>query len=145
MLDKHPTSSSRSLLSRSFSKRDSNNETEVQGKGLYGLNTLFQPADAPVAELVFVHGLGGGSRSTWTKSGDASTYWPQEWLPHDAGFKDVIIRSFGYNSDWTKESTLNLHDFSKSLLGAMQDCTPTSKSSNVSAYSIADIIFNTDI
>lgn len=124
MLDRNSTNS-RSLISRTLSKRATTGETGADTKGLHGLTTLYQPSSVPAAELVFVHGLGGGSRSTWMKSGDPSTYWPQEWLPRDPGFTDVIIRTFGYNSDWTKESTLNLHDFSKSLLGALQDCPLT--------------------
>ena len=101
-------------------------------KGPIGLNTLFSPAEDAIADLVFVHGLGGGSRSTWTKSSNPELYWPQAWLPMDDGFQGVRIHSFGYNSNWDKESTLNIHDFAKALLGSLQDCPSISRSSTVS-------------
>ncbi len=51
------------------------------------------------------------------------SFWPQEWLPRDSRFRHVRIHSFGYNSDWSErgESALHIHDFGKSLLGAMSD------------------------
>jgi hypothetical protein len=121
------SSPSRSFLSRTLARR----EPSQEGKGPFGLNTLYEPLDSAIADLIFVHGLGGGSQSTWTKSGDPSLFWPQEWLPHDAGFKDVRIHSFGYNSNWDKESTLNIHDFAKSLLGSIQDCPAIPRHSSV--------------
>lgn len=125
------SSSSRSFFSRTLTKRDASRGLIEDPKGPFGLNTLYIPIENAVADLIFVHGLGGGSRSTWTKSGDPSLYWPQEWLPNDAGFRDVRIHSFGYNSNWDKESNLNLHDFAKSLLGSMQDCPLIPKDLNV--------------
>ena len=117
-------SSNRSFLSRTLRGRDSGSidSSSEDGRGPLGLTTLFSPQDEVIADLIFVHGLGGGSRSTWSKSPDQSLFWPQEWLPQDTGFKDVRIHSFGYNSNWDKESTLNIHDFAKSLLGSIQDC-----------------------
>ncbi|KAH6678875.1 NACHT and WD domain-containing protein, partial [Plectosphaerella plurivora] len=93
-------------------------------KGDLGLTTLYAPEDrlAAVADIIFVHGLGGGSRKTWTFSKDDYHYWPQSWLPSDPDFKDVRIHVFGYNADWTKrqQSMLNIHDFAQSLLGEMK-------------------------
>lgn len=100
-------------------------------KGPLGLGTLSEPLGPAIADLVFVHGLGGGSRSTWTKSTDESLFWPQEWLPVDGGFRDVRIHSFGYNSNWEKESTLNIHDFARALLGSLQDCPTIPRDSKV--------------
>lgn len=92
-------------------------------KGSFGLNTLHTPlGDCAIADLIFVHGLGGGSQSTWTKSGDPALYWPQEWLPHDEAFQDVRIHSFGYDSNWDKGSTLGIQDFARALLGSILDC-----------------------
>lgn len=126
------STSSRSFLSRTLSRRDGGTDSSTDARGPFGLNTLYDPSSPAIADLVFVHGLGGGSCSTWTKSGDHSLYWPQEWLPHDPGFQDVRIHSFGYDSDWNKESTLNLHDFAKSLLGSIQDCPLIPHGSDVS-------------
>lgn len=132
LVERHKSSISRlnsSLLSRTHNRRDEN--TEASQKGPLGLDTLYIPNDTTIADLVFVHGLGGGSRSTWTKNGEPSLYWPQQWLPNDPGFRDVRIHSFGYNSNWEKESSLNIHDFSKSLLASIHDCPSIPRASNV--------------
>ena len=125
------SSPSRSFLSRTLMRRDGDGESAEDLRGRFGLNILHEPSEASAADLVFVHGLGGGSRSTWTKEGGPSPYWPQEWLPKDSGFQDVRILSFGYNSNWDKESTLNIHDFAKSLLGCIQDHPLMPRGSNV--------------
>ena len=122
----------RTFLSRTLTKRDVGGQSSEDGKGPFGLNTLFDPGNPSIADLVFVHGLGGGSKSTWTKSNDPSLYWPKEWLPHDPAFQDVRIHSFGYNSNWADESILNVHDFAKALLGSVQDCPLIPRNTNVS-------------
>jgi hypothetical protein len=89
-------------------------------KGPLGLNLLHSPLE-PLIDFIFVHGLGGGSRKTWSKTSSVTHYWPQEWLPKDPAFKNVRVHSFGYNSDWVKgkDNCLNIHHFGKSLLGEM--------------------------
>lgn len=84
------------------------------------MNLLYSPQD-PLIDFVFVHGLGGGSRKTWSKTPSISHYWPQEWLPNDPAFKDVRVHSFGYESDWLKEKNnyFNIHHFAKLLLGEL--------------------------
>ena len=128
-------SSNRSFLSRTFPRRDGNHHIE-DPKGPLGLNTVSTPQSIEViADLIFVHGLGGGSRSTWTKAGNQALYWPKEWLPHDEAFKDTRIHSFGYDSDWGKGSLLGIHDFAKSLLGSICDCPLIPRDSKVSPMS----------
>ena len=138
--------SSRSIVSRTFglTRRETEGEPSPDLKGPFGLNTLFRPAKTVIADLIFVHGLGGGSQSTWTKSGEPSLYWPQRWLSRDPGFQDVRIHSFGYDSNWDKESTLNLHDFAKSLLGSIHDCPAISSDSHVRSFLMGHI-FNDDV
>src|SRR6202035_3239491 len=87
------------FLPRSYPRRENGDNVAEDPKGPLGLNTLFIPSDSAIADLIFVHGLMGGSRSTWTKSAEPSLYWPQEWLPKDVGFRDVRIHSFGYNAN----------------------------------------------
>ncbi|KAI0431150.1 NACHT and WD domain protein [Xylaria sp. FL1042] len=93
--------------------------------GPLGLNLLYSPPE-PILDIVFVHGLGGGSRKTWSKTESLSHFWPQEWLPKDAKFERVRIQSFGYNSDWakSKDNCLNLHHFGKALLGHLTTSPP---------------------
>lgn len=101
-------------------------------KGRYGLTTLYEPSDQNVvADLIFVHGLNGGSQSTWMK-GDESTFWPKAWLPSDDAFRDVRIHTFGYHSDLSKESVLHVQDFSRALLGAIHDAPCMASAEQVS-------------
>ncbi|KAH9909774.1 hypothetical protein F4778DRAFT_712649 [Xylariomycetidae sp. FL2044] len=116
-------SSTRSLLSSLTRRGD-----EITGapKGQLGLSTVHQPPsqNSVIADLIFVHGLNGGSRSTWTKAHTSSLFWPQEWLPKDLAFQDVRIHTFGYPSGLSRKSVLNVHDFARSLLAAIND-SPT--------------------
>lgn len=90
-------------------------------KGPLSLRTVHEPLDGAIADVVFIHGLGGGSRKTWAKNEDPELFWPGEWLPRDDDFQDVRILTFGYDADWSKESILNIQDFGKSLLYALKD------------------------
>ncbi|KAH8678438.1 hypothetical protein BX600DRAFT_493699 [Xylariales sp. PMI_506] len=89
--------------------------------GPYGLNLLYTPPD-PLVDLIFVHGLRGGSVKTWCKGDDLSLFWPQAWLPRDPDLQNARIHSFGYNADWadTKETSLDLQDFGRSLFSEMR-------------------------
>lgn len=91
------------------------------GKGALGLTTLSQPTSRPVADIIFVHGLGGGSRKTWSYSLDPDHFWPEKWLANDPDFANVGIHSFGYAADWTKvqRSILEITNFSHLLLNAI--------------------------
>ncbi|KAI0544447.1 hypothetical protein F4679DRAFT_37323 [Xylaria curta] len=113
--------SNRSFLGRSLNRRDTGdngkNEQEAP-KGPLGLTTLSAPVGQVIADLFFVHGLNGGSRSTWSKASDG-TFWPQDWLSCDDGFHDVRIHTFGYSSGLNRESVLNIHDFASNLLACI--------------------------
>lgn len=92
-------------------------ESEEEGKkGPLGLRMLSASAE-PLVELIFVHGLRGGSVKTWQKGSDPSLFWPQEWLRAEPEFRNVTVHSFGYDSDWgsSKPSVLNVHDFGRAL------------------------------
>lgn len=92
-------------------------------KGPLGLDIpLALPDAAPIADLIFVHGLEGGSRKTLSFGPDPTLFWPKEWLPRESDIRDIRIHSFGYDSDYTKRrgSELNIYDFGKSLLAALQ-------------------------
>ncbi|KAK4242396.1 hypothetical protein C8A03DRAFT_11359 [Achaetomium macrosporum] len=101
-------------------KTISESRPEEDTHGAYGLNLLSEPSE-PHLDFIFVHGLGGGSRKTWSNSSGSGTFWPKEWLPSEPGFKHVRIHSYGYNSDWTKtqQSHLSIHDFAQALLADM--------------------------
>ncbi|KAM7207784.1 hypothetical protein V8F20_001826 [Naviculisporaceae sp. PSN 640] len=110
------------LRNFSFNRRPTaaSRSSSEDGWGPTGLNLLHSPQD-PLLDLVFVHGLRGGSIKTWCKNDDPQLYWPQAWLPRDPDLPNVRIHSFGYNSDWgeSKETSLDLHDFGRSLLAEL--------------------------
>ena len=89
-----------------------------------GLNVLYEPPAPRAADIIFVHGLGGSSISTWTKDGDASTFWPQTFLPTEPGFSRARIMSFGYMAFFLSMTTsrkLSITDFARSLLASLQN------------------------
>lgn len=94
---------------------------EEDAKGPLGLN-LLHPVEDPVIDFIFIHGLGGGSRKTWSKTSDRLHYWPKEWLPRDPEFSCVRVHSFGYRADWNdkKGNTSSIHEFALSLLADMR-------------------------
>lgn len=120
-----------SLLSRRRDATRGSSDTNRDPKGPCGLSTISDALETAIADLIFVHGLGGGSRSTWTKDSDPDLFWPQEWLLQDAKFQDVRIHSFGYDSNWREESILDISDFAKSLLASIQHCPAIPKDSKV--------------
>ncbi|KAK3296669.1 uncharacterized protein B0H64DRAFT_106611 [Chaetomium fimeti] len=88
----------------------------VDAKGPLGLNLLHEPSE-PRIDFIFVHGLFGGSRKTWSYSQDPAMFWPKEWLPNEVGFRHVRLHSYGYNSDGSRrKSFLTVHDFAQALL-----------------------------
>jgi PGAP1-like protein len=102
---------------RSLTLRRPASENTIDITGPLGLNLLSQPSDTYV-DFIFVHGLRGGSRKTWSASPNPAHFWPKEWLPADPDFKNVRIHSFGYNSDWMerRDNPLSVHDFGQSLI-----------------------------
>ena len=127
------TQTERSFLTRSFGSRRvvGDNSGDIDKNSL-GLTTVFNTLEESEADIIFIHGLGGGSRTTWCKDGDISLFWPQAWLPQDAAFKKTRIHTFGFHSNWVKDSILNVHDFAKSLLEWIENCPTIPSSENVS-------------
>ena len=91
---------------------------------------LLQDVTEPLIEFIFVHGLGGGSRKTWSKTSKEHHYWPKEWLPRDTEFSCVRIWSFGYKADWDerKDTVLDVQDFALALLGDIGNAPSIRKS-----------------
>lgn len=98
------------------------NESSDDSRNSLGLVPLYSPSE-PVVDLIFIHGLRGGSRKTWSKSEHPFHFWPKEWLSRDPDFRAVRIHTFGYQSDWAdrRESILNIHGFAQNLLGELKD------------------------
>lgn len=87
-----------------------------------GLNVIHVP-DAPhTIDVIFVHGLGGTSKQTWSKNKDPNLFWPKEWLPHEPDISTARVLSFGYNAHFAApgRNILNISDFARDLLFAMK-------------------------
>lgn len=100
--------------------------------GSLGLTLLFEPEEV-LADFIFVHGLRGGSRKTWSFSADPAHFWPKEWLPGDPDFKHVRIHTFGYHSNWgeSKGSDFNVHDFGQNLIEDIHSSSSIRRSDEV--------------
>lgn len=93
-----------------------------------GLTILHEPESSPSADIVFIHGLGGTSRHTWSRNRDLQLFWPLEWLPYEPELATARIMTFGYNSHFSsvshrQENILNISDFAKDLLFSMKFAT----------------------
>ncbi|KAB5585278.1 hypothetical protein GE09DRAFT_20109 [Coniochaeta sp. 2T2.1] len=112
-----------SFFGRSLSRRNHPKTSTIgnQPKCSLGLTTLYIPETPATADLVFVHGLNGDAQNTWSRDGDSS-FWPREWLPKDEAFREIRIHTFGYSSAiFTDGGVLDIPDFARSLLAAIQD------------------------
>jgi hypothetical protein len=82
--------------------------------------TLVYSLPNPLFDLIFVHGLGGSSKRTWSWERDTQNFWPP-WLAQDEGLSRARIFTFGYNSGFSGQYTnLNMLDFAKDLLIRMK-------------------------
>jgi hypothetical protein len=113
-----PPTEKKHARSRSRS-RSRDRRTEPQG-----LNVIYDPGEDRRADIVFVHGLGGSSISTWTKDGDETKFWPQKFLASEPGLSNTRIFSFGYTAfylDAKSSSELSITDFARSLLADLKN------------------------
>jgi hypothetical protein len=88
-----------------------------------GLTILHEPETTPSLDIIFVHGLGGTSRATWSKGHDPEFFWPHKWLPLEPGIQSARISSFGYNANFATAGPTpitNITDFARDLLYAMK-------------------------
>lgn len=86
-----------------------------------GLHVLHEP-QITTLDIIFVHGLGGHSRKTWSKNHDPALFWPELWLPFEPGVSTARILTFGYDANWrgASRSVSNISDFAKELLFEMR-------------------------
>ena len=103
------------------------------------MTLLFEPEEVLV-DFIFVHGLRGGSRKTWSFSADPAHFWPKVWLPADPDFKNVRIHTFGYHSGWgeSKGSDFNVHDFGQNLIEELHNSPIVGRSHEVPIVLIGD-------
>jgi hypothetical protein len=75
----------------------------------------------PSVSIIFVHGLGGSSRDTWTHP-ESKVFWPT-LLRETHGLEAVRISTFGYDANFVNvmkpKSVLGIADFAEQLLDAL--------------------------
>jgi pimeloyl-ACP methyl ester carboxylesterase len=107
-----------------FLRRDAAQVEAVSDvRGPLGISTLHESKDETcLVDIVFIHGLSGGSRKTWSAAPTEEMYWPKSWLPRDPDFREARIHAYGYDSNWgtRTRSILNIHDFAQSLLAGLK-------------------------
>ncbi|KAL9619809.1 MAG: hypothetical protein Q9160_005645 [Pyrenula sp. 1 TL-2023] len=84
-----------------------------------GLHVVHQPSGTPCLDIIFIHGLGGDSRKTWSRDHNPELFWPGLWLPLETDLERARIFTFGYNAKFRPgeaKSAANISDFAKELL-----------------------------
>lgn len=97
--------------------------------GAFGLNVVYTPDHGHKADIVFVHGLGGTSRWTWSKNRDPDLFWPLTFLALEPDLCLARILTFGYNATLKKggHSGHSVLDFAKDLLFDLKYATDERK------------------
>jgi hypothetical protein len=85
-----------------------------------GLSLVYEPSSEPAADLIFVHGLGGTSHSTWSWQHNPDHFWPL-WIPQDAELSRIRIFTLGYPASFSRNGLVNIADYSKHLLVSMKE------------------------
>ncbi|OAP59166.1 hypothetical protein AYL99_06464 [Fonsecaea erecta] len=82
-----------------------------------GLHVIHEPDTKPIADIIFVHGLGGHSYKTWSKDHNPAFFWPGLWLPKDSKIGKARLLTYGYDSQLGGPKTVsNIMGFARSLL-----------------------------
>lgn len=85
-----------------------------------GLLVLHTPPNRTI-DILFIHGLGGTSLSTWCYNRDLRNLWPKLWLPDV--FPTARVLTFGYNAHLRAKqdkTSSTIRDFASSLLFHMK-------------------------
>ena len=88
----------------------------------YGLTQVHAPPGGANVDIVFVHGLNGHPRDTWT-SDKEKVFWPLHLLPPMLGEEEARILVYGYDADTTSftdgVSKDSIHNHSEHLVAQL--------------------------
>jgi hypothetical protein len=84
---------------------------------------LHEPTTWPAnpIQIIFVHGLGGSKKETWTDS--KANFWPA-WLSDEDGLENVRVAMFGYKATFNilaPNTNLSIPTFANQLLRKMEE------------------------
>lgn len=77
------------------------------GQDPLSLKVIYRPLGDRRVDIVFVHGLGGSSRMTWSKNRDLDFFWPLRFLPFERDINEARISTFSYNANFRPGSAKN--------------------------------------
>ncbi|KAL2281735.1 hypothetical protein FJTKL_11413 [Diaporthe vaccinii] len=109
-------------IASTFNAPDRRREPSPGGQlaesGPLGLNVVYTPDNGRKVDIIFIHGLGGTSKWTWSKHRNSELFWPLTFLPLEQDLCLARILTFGYNASFQKAGnvSLSLLDFAKDLL-----------------------------
>jgi hypothetical protein len=100
------------------SSRRSSSKSDVAESGPLGISVVYTPDHGHKVDIVFIHGLGGTSRYTWSKNKNLELFWPLTFLPLEPDICLARIMTFGYNASFQKSGNVSTSvlDFAKGLL-----------------------------
>lgn len=115
--DHNDLSSSPSQISPSPARSVSQTASTTPTKNPLGLTVLHSPSGYAKADVVFIHGLGGSSQTTWSKDKDLDLFWPKTFLSTEKDINSARIMTFGYNSElFNGPTSVSIVDFARDLL-----------------------------
>ncbi|ROW08795.1 hypothetical protein VMCG_02977 [Cytospora schulzeri] len=112
----HPRSSL--TIAPTDGRRDPSPSGRTAESGALGLNVIYTPDNGHNVDIIFVHGLGGTSKWTWSKNKSPELFWPLTFLPLEPDICLARILTFGYNASFQKpgSAVVSVLDFAKDLL-----------------------------
>ncbi|KAK3941809.1 NACHT and WD domain protein [Diplogelasinospora grovesii] len=104
-------------------ERQHSGRASESGPGPLGLSVVYTPNTGHKADIVFVHGLGGTSRLTWSKHRDPALFWPSTFLPLEPDLCLARILTFGYDASFQRagNAATSVLDFAKYLLSDLKN------------------------
>ena len=118
------TTPSLRLLPPSASKQHVRSPSRDRRLEPQGLHVVHDPKEQRIADIVFVHGLGGSSISTWSKDQDGFLFWPERFLANEPALSSARILTFGYTAfywDSRASGSVSITDFARSLLASLKN------------------------
>ncbi|KAI4155581.1 MAG: hypothetical protein LQ340_000915 [Diploschistes diacapsis] len=118
------TTPSLRLLPPSSNKDHARSRSKDRRQEPQGLKAVYEPPEERTADIVFVHGLGGSSITTWSKDQDGTAFWPEAFLSREPVLSTARIFTFGYTAfywDTNAAGSLSITDFARSLLANLKN------------------------